>query len=111
MRYWCPLVCTRCGSRVVVAVYLGGATRAGIGRVAWPALTQEVMVSAEQSPLEQVTKQLNKLVNVLRIVGLDHESSIQLELLPVKAREDRSTRSHVPETAQLSGRKVVDVTP
>jgi hypothetical protein len=55
----------------VIAVYLGGATRAGVGRVAWPALTQEVTVSVAESPLEQVTKQLNKLVNVLKIVGLD----------------------------------------
>ncbi|MGH3735084.1 MAG: acetolactate synthase small subunit [Micromonosporaceae bacterium] len=68
-----------------------------------------IVVNVEESPLEQVTKQLNKLVNVLKIVELDPTSSVQRELLLVKVRADLQSRSHVLETAQLFRAKVVDV--
>ena len=68
-----------------------------------------IVVSVESLPLEQVTKQLNKLVNVLKIVELEPAASVQRELLLVKVRADVETRSHVLETAQLFRAKVVDV--
>ena len=68
-----------------------------------------IVVNADSSPLEQVTKQLNKLVNVLKIVELDPSSSVQRELLLVKVKADLSSRSHVLETVQLFRAKVVDV--
>lgn len=68
-----------------------------------------VVVDVEDSPLEQVTKQLNKLVHVLKIVELDTEESVQRQLILVKVRADASVRSHVLETAELFRAKVVDV--
>ena len=68
-----------------------------------------IVVAVEDSPLEQVTKQLNKLINVLKIVELDPASSVQRELLLVKVKADLTSRSHVLETAQLFRAKVVDV--
>ena len=68
-----------------------------------------IVVVVEDLPLEQVTKQLNKLINVLKIVELDPASSVQRELLLVKVKADLTTRSHVLETAQLFRAKVVDV--
>jgi len=68
-----------------------------------------IVVNVEDLPLEQVTKQLNKLVNVLKIVELEAVSSVQRELLLVKVRADIETRSHVLETVQLFRAKVVDV--
>jgi acetolactate synthase-1/3 small subunit len=62
----------------------------------------------DELPLEQVTKQLNKLINVLKIVELDPEA-VQRELLLVKVKADLDTRSHVLETVQLFRAKVVDV--
>src|SRR5213082_616715 len=53
-----------------------------------------VVVSVEGLPLEQVTKQLNKLVNVIKIVELDPAASVQRELLLLKVRADVQTRSH-----------------
>ena len=68
-----------------------------------------IVVNVDQLPLEQVTKQLNKLVNVLKIVELDAETSIQRELLLVKVRADATVRSQVLEIVQLFRAKVVDV--
>ncbi len=70
-----------------------------------------IVVNVADLPLEQVTKQLNKLVNVLKIVELDPALSVQRELLLVKVRADLTVRSSVLETAQLFRAKVVDVSP
>lgn len=70
-----------------------------------------IVVMVEGLPLEQVTKQLNKLVNVIKIVELDPGASVQRQLLLVKVRTDLTTRSHVLETVQLFRAKVVDVAP
>jgi acetolactate synthase-1/3 small subunit len=70
-----------------------------------------VVVDVEDLPLEQVTKQLNKLVNVIKIVELEQSASVQRELLLVKVRADLQTRSHVLETVRLFRAKVVDVAP
>jgi acetolactate synthase-1/3 small subunit len=70
-----------------------------------------IVVNVEGLPLEQVTKQLNKLVNVIKIVELDPAQAVQRELLLVKVRADLSIRSAVLETVQLFRAKVVDVSP
>jgi len=68
-----------------------------------------IVVEVEDLPLEQVTKQLNKLINVLKIVELDPGASVQRELVLIKVKADLNTRSHVLETVQLFRAKVVDV--
>ncbi|HVX44378.1 MAG TPA: acetolactate synthase small subunit [Mycobacteriales bacterium] len=68
-----------------------------------------IVVSVEEHPLEQVTKQLNKLVNVIKIVELEQPHAVERELLLVKVRADSSIRSHVLETAELFRARVVDV--
>jgi acetolactate synthase I/III small subunit len=68
-----------------------------------------VVVDVEDSPLEQVTKQLNKLVNVLKIVELEPSQSVQRELLLLKVRTDNDTRPHVLQTVELFRAKVIDV--
>ena len=68
-----------------------------------------IVVSVDDFPLEQVTKQLNKLINVLKIVEQDPENSVARELLLVKVRADVSVRSQVLETVQLFRARVIDV--
>jgi acetolactate synthase-1/3 small subunit len=68
-----------------------------------------IVVNVAESPLEQVTKQLNKLVNVLKIVELDNTAAVQRELLLVKVKADAQTRSGILETVSLFRAKVVDV--
>jgi acetolactate synthase-1/3 small subunit len=70
-----------------------------------------IVVNVEDLPLEQVTKQLNKLVNVIKIVELDPAQSVQRELMLIKVKADLNARSHVLETVQLFRAKVVDVAP
>ncbi len=68
-----------------------------------------IVVNVEESPLEQVTKQLNKLVEVIKIVELDDREAIERELLLVKVKADVETRSQVLDVVQLFKARVVDV--
>ncbi|AWB95827.1 acetolactate synthase small subunit [Agromyces badenianii] len=68
-----------------------------------------VVVDVEDLPLEQVTKQLNKLINVIKIVELDPSQSVQREHLLIKVRVDNATRSQVLEAVNLFRARVVDV--
>jgi acetolactate synthase I/III small subunit len=68
-----------------------------------------IAVNLEDQPLEQVTKQLNKLVEVLKIVELEGTGAIERELALTKVKADAVTRSRVLETVQLFRAKVVDV--
>ncbi len=70
-----------------------------------------IVVDVEGSPLEQVTKQLNKLVEVIKIVELDGSSSINRELLLVKVKADAESRGQVLDAVQLFRAKVVDIAP
>lgn len=67
------------------------------------------VIDVEDLPLEQVTKQLNKLVNVLKIVELEPAQSIHREHMLIKVRVDNSTRSAVLEAVNLFRAHVVDV--
>jgi acetolactate synthase-1/3 small subunit len=68
-----------------------------------------IVVTVDQLPLEQVTKQLNKLVNVIKIVELDRTQAVQRELVLVKVKADAASRTQVLEIVSLFRAKVVDV--
>ncbi|MBX7430674.1 acetolactate synthase small subunit [Mycobacterium sp. Y57] len=68
-----------------------------------------IVVDVEDSPLEQITKQLNKLVNVIKIVEQDDDNSVSRELALIKVRAEAQTRSQVIEAVNLFRAKVVDV--
>ena len=68
-----------------------------------------IVVSVEESPLEQITKQLNKLVNVIKIVEQEDDSSVSRELALIKVRADATNRGQVIEAVNLFRAKVVDV--
>ena len=70
-----------------------------------------IVVSVEDSPLEQIIKQLNKLINVIKIVEQDEDNAVARELALIKVRADATTRTQVIEAVNLFRAKVVDVSP
>ena len=83
-----------------------------VGRTEHPGISRmTIVVSVEGLPLEQVTKQLNKLVEVVKIVELEPSDAVERQLLMVKVKADASSRSHVLDAVQLFRAKVVDVAP
>ena len=82
-----------------------------VGHSEVPGLSRiTAVVDVEDLPLEQVTKQLNKLVNVIKIVELEPASSVLHEHVLIKVKVDNSTRSQVLEIVELFRASVVDVT-
>ncbi len=70
-----------------------------------------IMVSVEDFPLEQVTKQLNKLINVIKIVEQDPDNSVSRELMLIKVRTDATNRAEIVDVVNLFRAKVIDVAP
>ena len=68
-----------------------------------------IVVNVEDSPLEQITKQLNKLINVIKIVEQEPDNSVDRELALIKVRADATSRGQVIEAVNLFRAKVVDV--
>jgi acetolactate synthase small subunit len=68
-----------------------------------------LQVNVEDVVLEQITKQLNKLIEVLKVVELE-ETAVRRELVLVKVRATAETRSQLIEIIGLFGAKAVDLT-
>jgi acetolactate synthase I/III small subunit len=68
-----------------------------------------IVVTAEETPLEQITKQLNKLINVIKIVEQDDDNMVARQLALIKVRADAGSRSQVIEAANLFRAKIIDV--
>jgi len=69
-----------------------------------------VVVDVETKPLEQVTKQLNKLINVIKIFEHDQGSAVERELMLVKVRAGGDARQRIMEVATVFRVNIVDVT-
>ncbi len=68
-----------------------------------------IVVEVEGLPLEQVTKQLNKLINVLKIVELSTDNSVHRELMLIKLRADATVRAQVVTVVDMFRAHIVDV--
>jgi acetolactate synthase I/III small subunit len=68
-----------------------------------------VVVDAESAPLEQVTKQLNKLIPVIKITELASTDAVERELMLATVRAGAEFRSQVTELAAIFEAKIVDV--
>lgn len=70
-----------------------------------------IVADADQTALEQITKQLNKLINVVKVVELEDDTSVQRELLLVKVGADDSSRPSILQICDVFRGHVVDVVP
>jgi acetolactate synthase-1/3 small subunit len=81
-----------------------------VGESEVPGLSRiTVVVTVEGLALEQMTKQLNKLINVIKIVELEPDSAVQRDHLLIKVKTDAATRSQVLEAVNLFRARVIDV--
>ncbi|MHB1390679.1 MAG: acetolactate synthase small subunit [Thermoleophilia bacterium] len=68
-----------------------------------------ITVDAEEHPIEQVTKQLHKLINVIKITDLDVEKTVARELALLKVKSDSKTRAEVMQLAEIFRANILDV--
>ena len=69
-----------------------------------------ITVDASRFPIEQITKQLDKLIDVIKIRDLDPENMVARELALLKVRADASARSEVIQLVEIFEAKIIDVT-
>ena len=70
-----------------------------------------IVVDASEYHIEQITKQLHKLIQVLKVTRLDDANTIARSLLLVKVNADNSNRPQVVDAANIFRARVVDVAP
>ena len=70
-----------------------------------------IVFDVDPMVLEQVTKQLNKLVEVLKVVELEPGASVQREVLLIKVRCDNGARAQVLQLADVFRANVIDLQP
>ncbi len=68
-----------------------------------------IVTSGDDATLEQIVKQLNKLVDVLRVLDYRDGEYIDRELVLVKVQVDSKTRAEVMQIADIFRAKIVDV--
>ncbi|MDQ3757364.1 MAG: acetolactate synthase small subunit [Actinomycetota bacterium] len=68
-----------------------------------------IVVDVESTPLEQITKQLFKLINVVKITELHPDDSVERELVLLSVQADSENRSKVIELVQVFEGRIVDV--
>jgi acetolactate synthase I/III small subunit len=70
-----------------------------------------IVTTGDERVIEQITKQLNKLVDVLKVSDLSEGEHIEREIVLVKVRADGANRDEVKRTADIFRGQIVDVTP
>ena len=70
-----------------------------------------VVVRGDDLILEQVTKQLNKLVDVIKVSDFTKEQFIERELVLIKVNADGKSRSEILQVADIFRARIVDVAP
>lgn len=68
-----------------------------------------IVVSGDDKVLEQVMKQLNKLIDVIRVSDIPQEDSVNRELALIKVGVDSNTRAEVMQIVDIFRAKIVDV--
>lgn len=86
----------------IESLAVGQAENTGISRIT-------MVVSGDDRVIEQLTKQLYKLVNVLKIQDVTEIPCVERELMLLKVNATSSTRSEIIELAQIFRARVVDV--
>ena len=81
-----------------------------VGRTENPDISRmTITLNGNEDVLEQFTKQLNKLEDVLRVLNLKYDNSVYRELVLIKVKADE--RAAVNEVAKIFRSKIIDVSP
>ena len=68
-----------------------------------------IAIDGEEHPIDQVMKQLHKLINVVKVRDLDPQSMVACELMLLKVNAEGTKRSEVLQVAEIFKTKIVDV--
>jgi acetolactate synthase-1/3 small subunit len=70
-----------------------------------------IVSKGDDDVIEQIIKQLNKLIDVTKVVDLTYEGFVERELVLVKVAANRNTRSDLMQISEIFRGKIVDISP
>ncbi len=81
-----------------------------VGETIEPGISRmTITLDGDEAEVEQVEKQLNKLINVLKVINLSHEPTVSRELMLIKVKAEAQSRSDIQQIVETFRGKVVDV--
>ncbi|MBF2057435.1 MAG: acetolactate synthase small subunit [Cyanobacterium sp. T60_A2020_053] len=86
----------------IESLAVGPTEQVGISRII-------MVVPGDEDTIEQLTKQLHKLINVIKVTDITMIPSVERELMLVKVSTNSSTRGEVLQIAQVFRARVVDI--
>ena len=83
-----------------------------VGRTTEPGISRmTVTVDADPLTVEQIVKQLNKLIDVLKVSDMTDEPAVERELMLVKVKAEPGRRSEIQQMADTFRAKIIDLSP
>ena len=83
-----------------------------VGETEDPSISRmTIVVQGDNSVLEQVVKQLNRLIDVIRVIDITQGKFVERELVLIKVKADTSTRAEIIQIAEVFRSNIVDVSP
>jgi len=70
-----------------------------------------LVVHGDDHVLEQVTKQLNKLVDVIKVSDIGGDDAVERELALIKVTADKDNRAEIIQIADIFRARIIDVSP
>jgi acetolactate synthase I/III small subunit len=86
----------------IESLAVGSAEQSGVTRIT-------MVVNGDESAVEQISKQLHKLINVLRVQDITETPCVERELMLMKVSANTTTRSEIIELATVFRARIVDV--
>ncbi len=77
-----------------------------------PGLTRATITTeGDEQIIEQIAKQLNRIVDVIKVIDLTYESFVERELALIKVNSTPATRSEIMQVADIFRAKIIDLSP
>ncbi len=70
-----------------------------------------IVSKGDDDVIEQIIKQLNKLIDVTKVVDLTYEGFVERELILIKVSANRNSRSELMQISEIFRSKIVDISP
>ncbi len=70
-----------------------------------------IVTRGDDSVIEQIMKQLNKVINTVKVTDLTYESFVERDLALIKVQTKTDTRSEIMQIAEIFRAKIIDISP
>ncbi|MDY6065260.1 MAG: acetolactate synthase small subunit [Finegoldia sp.] len=88
----------------IESLAVGQTDIAGVSRIT-------IVVNGDEKVIEQVSKQLYKLIDVIKVVDLTEEEHVERGLILIKVHVDKSTRTEIIQVANIFRARIIDMSP